>query len=91
MCTFFQVRVFYIILLINVNCFYNFRNELDGLTEEDDHYQERFTITLNVFVLDQERKPSQPAPWFTDQTKKSLETLFGSQIEKDETVDNFGK
>lgn len=65
------------------------KNELDELSEGQDHYQERFSVNLNVFVADTERKPSQPAPWQTDQTVRTVETLFTSPLEKDETIDNF--
>lgn len=65
------------------------KSELDELSEGQDHYQQSFTVTLNVFVGDTERKPSQPAPWQTDQTDRVADTMFTSQIEKDETIDNF--
>lgn len=58
--------------------------------EGNDHYQEKFTVSLSVYVSDQEKKPTQPAPWLTDQKTRSVDVLFSSQIEKDETVDNFG-
>lgn len=48
-------------------------------------------LSLSVFVSDTERQPSQPAPWFTDKTKRNMNTVFTSQIEKEETVDNFGE
>lgn len=63
--------------------------ELDELSEGPDHYQQSFTVTLNVFVGDNERRPAQPAPWQTDQTKRVLDTMFSSPIEKEETIDNF--
>ncbi|KAJ8945124.1 hypothetical protein NQ318_001589 [Aromia moschata] len=65
------------------------KSDLDGLAEGQDHYQERFMASLNVFVTDIERKPSQPAPWQTDQTKRAIDAMFTSQIEKDEVIDNF--
>lgn len=65
------------------------RSELDELHDGQDHYQERFNVCLNVFVSDTEKKPSQPAPWHTDKTQRTIETMFTSQLEKDETVDNF--
>lgn len=65
------------------------KSELDELSEGQDHYQQGFTVTLNVFVGDSERKPAQPAPWQTDQTERVADTVFSSQIEKDETIDNF--
>lgn len=65
------------------------KSELDELSEGQDHYQQSFTVTLNVFVGDTERKLAQPAPWQTDQTERVADTMFTSQIEKDETIDNF--
>ncbi|KAK5644950.1 hypothetical protein RI129_006250 [Pyrocoelia pectoralis] len=65
------------------------KSDLDCLTEGNGHYQERFTITLNVFVSDTERNPSQPPPWMKDQTKRTCEVVFSSQLEKDEIIDNF--
>lgn len=67
------------------------RGDLDDLTEGHEHYPNTFSVALKVFVTDTERKPIQPAPWFTDRTKPTPETVFSSQIEKDETIDNFGK
>lgn len=67
-----------------------FRADLDELSENNEHYQDRFTVTLNVFVTDTERRPAQPAPWQTDQTQRVPDTMFTSQLEHDETVDNFG-
>lgn len=65
------------------------KSDLDELSDGQDHFQQSFTITLNIFVTDTEKRPSQPAPWQTDQTDRSMDTLFTSQIEKDETIDNF--
>ncbi|CAG9856413.1 unnamed protein product [Phyllotreta striolata] len=65
------------------------RSDLDDISDAPDHFQEKFTVTLNVFVTDAERKPTQPAPWQTDQTKRVPDTMFTSQIEKDEVIDNF--
>ncbi|XP_074031874.1 LOW QUALITY PROTEIN: cyclin-G-associated kinase [Leptinotarsa decemlineata] len=70
-------------------CLRFIKSELDELAEGNDHYQEKFTVSVNVFVMDVERKPSQPAPWQTDQTNRVVDTMFTSQLEKDETVDNF--
>ncbi|XP_050313138.1 cyclin-G-associated kinase isoform X2 [Anthonomus grandis grandis] len=65
-------------------------SELDELAEGQDHYPHGFAVTLNVFVGDTERRPAQPAPWQTDnQTDRVPVTLFTSQIEQDETIDNF--
>ncbi|CAH1966775.1 unnamed protein product [Acanthoscelides obtectus] len=65
------------------------KSELDDLSESSDHYQDRFSVNLNVFVMDTERKPSQPPPWTTDKTIRSVDTVFSTQLEKDETIDNF--
>ncbi|KAI4460462.1 auxilin/cyclin g-associated kinase-related [Holotrichia oblita] len=72
-------------------CLNFIKSELDELAEGQDHYQQKFTVSASIFVSDMERKPSQPAPWFTDKTLRIMDTVFSSQIEKDETVDNFGK
>ncbi|CAH0555449.1 unnamed protein product [Brassicogethes aeneus] len=63
--------------------------DLDEISENPEHYQDRFSVTLNVFVTDTEKRPTQPAPWQTDTTKRVADTMFASQIEKDETIDNF--
>lgn len=74
-------------VIFNLRCF---RSELDCLSEGNDHYQERFTVSLSVFVSDSDRRPTQPAPWVKDQTKRVVDVVFSSQIEKEEIVDNFG-
>lgn len=56
-----------------------------------EHYPQGFTVSVSVFVSDIERKPSQPAPWLTDKTTRDSDMLFTSQIEKDETIDNFSE
>ncbi|KAF7282230.1 hypothetical protein GWI33_003030 [Rhynchophorus ferrugineus] len=65
------------------------KSELDELADGQDHYPQGFTVILNVFVSDVEKRLSQPAPWHIDQTERTSSTLFTSQIEKDETIDNF--
>lgn len=80
----------YIIIALHFEQILFFRNDLDELAEGNEHYQERFTVSLSVFVSDQEKLPTQPAPWLTDKNQRTADVLFGSQIEKDETVDNFG-
>lgn len=46
-------------------------------------------MTVSIFVSDAERKPSQPAPWYRDHTERSIDSVFGSQLEKEEVLDNF--
>ncbi|XP_060528873.1 cyclin-G-associated kinase [Cylas formicarius] len=65
------------------------RSDLDDLSEGQDHYQQNFNVALNVFVSDVEKRPSQPAPWQTDKNVRVMDTVFTSQLEKEETVDNF--
>ncbi|XP_057655522.1 cyclin-G-associated kinase [Diorhabda carinulata] len=65
------------------------KSDLDDLAEGQDHFQDKFMVNLNVFVTDTERKPSQPAPWLTDQTIRVVDTMFTSQLEQGETIDNF--
>lgn len=69
----------------------SFRGDLDDLADGQDHYQKTFSVSVHVFVTDTDRKPSQPAPWYTDQSQRIPDIVFSSQIEKDEIVDNFGK
>ncbi|KAF5274004.1 hypothetical protein FQA39_LY01119 [Lamprigera yunnana] len=65
------------------------KSDLDSLADGNDHYPERFTVTMNVFVSDTERNPTQPPPWIKDCTKRNYDVAFSSQLEKDEVVDNF--
>lgn len=89
--TFYKVLLSEIYCVLHIIEYLIFRSDLDCLAEGNDHYQERFTVAVNVFVSDTERHPSQPAPWIKDQTKCTCDVLFSSQIEQDEIVDNFGK
>ncbi|XP_022918062.1 cyclin-G-associated kinase [Onthophagus taurus] len=65
------------------------KSELDDLAESPDHYPGKFVVSLTIFVSDNERKPSQPSPWFIDKTERSSDTIFSTQMEKEEVVDNF--
>ncbi|XP_063218105.1 cyclin-G-associated kinase isoform X2 [Bacillus rossius redtenbacheri] len=65
------------------------KKDLDDLADTE-HYQDRFLLILNVFVLDDERRPSKPMPW-QGHASRSLkpDVLFSSQMERDEAFDTF--
>ncbi|KAL3268396.1 hypothetical protein HHI36_007512 [Cryptolaemus montrouzieri] len=65
------------------------KSDLDDISDSPDHFQESFRVVLSVFVSDTERKPSQPAPWLTDKTSRVPDTMFSTQLEKNEAIDNF--
>ena len=68
-----------------------FRAELDDLGDPD-HYQERFTTIVNIFVAEDERSSTKQPPW-TDHAARNItpDCLFSTRIEKDENFDTFGK
>ncbi|KAK9890600.1 hypothetical protein WA026_011965 [Henosepilachna vigintioctopunctata] len=65
------------------------KSDLDEIHDSPDHFQESFRVILSVFVSDTERKPSQPAPWLTDRSNRVPDTMFTTQLEKAEAIDNF--
>ncbi|XP_044754346.1 cyclin-G-associated kinase isoform X2 [Coccinella septempunctata] len=65
------------------------KSDLDDVNDSSDHFQESFKVVLSVFVADTERKLSQPAPWLTDKTNRTPDTMFSTKLEKDEAIDNF--
>ncbi|XP_045473682.1 cyclin-G-associated kinase [Harmonia axyridis] len=65
------------------------KSDLDDINDTTDHFQESFKVVLSIFVADTERKLSQPAPWITDKTARTPDTMFSTKLEKDEAIDNF--
>lgn len=63
------------------------RNELDEVLL--DQVPENFSLSLSVFIGDDERTPSTKAPWCTTVKDRSPKVLFASQLEFEENVDNF--
>jgi hypothetical protein len=67
------------------------RSELDDAGEPD-HYQERFTAVINVFVAEDECRSTKQPPWIGHTTRSILpDSLFSTRIEQDENFDTFGK
>jgi hypothetical protein len=67
------------------------RSELDDAGEPD-HYQERFTAVINVFVAEDECHSTKQPPWIGHTTRSILpDCLFSTRIEQDENFDTFGK
>ncbi|XP_049959498.1 cyclin-G-associated kinase isoform X1 [Schistocerca serialis cubense] len=65
------------------------KSELDDLGDPE-HYQERFTAVVNIFVMDEERTPSQQPPWVGHSSKKfTPDILFSTKIEKEENFETF--
>ncbi|CAB3361786.1 Hypothetical predicted protein [Cloeon dipterum] len=64
--------------------------ELDEIEVSPDHYPEKFSITVSVFVSDEAKKPSRPETWLDHHTKTlSPDLLFSTKLEKEEAVETF--
>jgi hypothetical protein len=67
------------------------RSELDD-TGDPDHYQERFTAVINIFVAEDNCQSAKQPPWAGHSARNiSPDCLFSTRIEKDENFDTFGK
>lgn len=65
------------------------RSELDEVPDEE-HVPGNFNLSLSVFVGDDERAPATQPPWITSKnSQRDPTTLFASQLEYEENVDNF--
>uniref|UniRef100_A0A182YJL6 Cyclin-G-associated kinase n=1 Tax=Anopheles stephensi TaxID=30069 RepID=A0A182YJL6_ANOST len=64
------------------------RSELDEVPDVE-HVPQKFSVALSVFVGDSERPPSASPPWNTPKASRDPRTLFASQLEYEENVDNF--
>ena len=67
--------------------YFNLRNELDDLAGEE-QYQQKFTVTVNIFVCDYSQD-SRPTPW-TATKKINPVLLFANSLEMEETIESFG-
>jgi hypothetical protein len=64
---------------------------LDDIGEAD-HYQERFTAVINVFVAEDDCESAKQPPWTGHSACGILpDCLFSTRIEKDENFETFGK
>lgn len=67
------------------------RSDLDDIGEQD-HYQERFTAVINIFVAEDECCSTKQPAWTGHAARNILpDCLFSARIEKDENFDTFGK
>uniref|UniRef100_A0A8W7PNF0 Cyclin-G-associated kinase n=1 Tax=Anopheles coluzzii TaxID=1518534 RepID=A0A8W7PNF0_ANOCL len=64
------------------------RAELDEVPDLE-HVPQKFSVALSVFVGDSERPPATQPPWRTPKAARDPRTLFASQLEYEENVDNF--
>jgi hypothetical protein len=68
------------------------KNELDEIEAGADHYPDKFSMTVSVFVSDEEKPPLKPEPWADHHTKiLSPDLLFSTQLEKEEVIATFGR
>jgi hypothetical protein len=68
------------------------KSELDEIEAGADHYPDKFTMTVSVFVSDEEKPPVKPEPWADHHTKiLSPDLLFSTQLEKEEVIATFGE
>lgn len=66
------------------------RNELDDVPDPE-HVPSNFSINLSIFIGDDDRSPSVPPPWLaaSQSAERNPKSLFSSQLEFEENVDNF--
>lgn len=66
------------------------RSELDDLPDNE-HIPMNFNVTVPIEVNDTERPPASNCPWIPLKSQRNPLTLFSTQLEYDETVDNFSE
>lgn len=66
------------------------RSELDDLPDNE-HVPMNFNVTIPIQVNDNERPPSTNCPWIPIKSARDPITLFASQLEYEENVDNFSE
>jgi cyclin G-associated kinase len=66
------------------------RSELDDVPDVE-HVPMGFSVGLSVFVSDSEKPPAKSPPWLPGRDDSDPKILFGSQLEYEENVDNFGE
>lgn len=66
------------------------RSELDDLPDNE-HIPMNFSVSVPIEVNDTERPPASNCPWIPLKSQRNPLTLFSTQLEYDETVDNFSK
>lgn len=66
------------------------KTELDDLPDIE-HIPMNFNISIPIQVNDAERPPASNPPWIPIKPPRASITLFGSQVEYEENVDNFSE
>lgn len=66
------------------------KTELDDLPDAE-HIPGNFSVSIPIQVNDNERPPASNSPWIPIKAPRNPVTLFGSQLEYEENVDNFSK
>lgn len=64
------------------------KSELDDLPDAE-HIPMNFSVSLPIQVNPVERQPYTKLPWLSAKTPRNPVTLFSSQLEYEENVDNF--
>ncbi|XP_069674893.1 cyclin-G-associated kinase isoform X3 [Periplaneta americana] len=65
------------------------KSELDDIGEPE-HYQDRFTAVINIFVAEDERRSAKQPPWAGHSARNiKPDCLFSTRIEMDENFDTF--
>lgn len=66
------------------------KSELDDLPDAE-HIPGNLSVSIPIQVNDTERPPASNSPWIPIKAPRNPVTLFGSQLEYEENVDNFSK
>lgn len=73
-----------------------FRSEIDGIDESlpvNDHFSNNTTAVISLVVQNGERRKPRSDLWEEDHSFpiRTPDVLFSTTLERDETIDNFGK
>lgn len=66
------------------------KSDLDDLPDAE-HIPHGFTVSLSIRVGETECLPNKNPPWIPSKPKRNPISIFSSQLEYEEMVDNFGK
>lgn len=72
------------------------RSEIDGIDEAspvNDHFSSNLTAVISLVVQNGERRKPRSDLWEEDHSYpiRTPNVLFSSNLERDETIDNFGQ
>lgn len=66
------------------------KSELDDVPDNE-HVPMNFNVSIPIEVGDVERPPATNCPWIPLKSQRNPMTLFSTQLEYEENVDNFSK